>query len=360
MRDNIMRRQKEHKIFVKNLPLQINDEKLAEMFKKYGEIKKAYIIYHYNTSISKRYGYVEFLDKESADKASKKSKFKCQGRMILVSKFVPRSEQDDSFKMNSKGFDMNQMEEMNKCVNANFYDYLQFIQNFNQQDLCGNKEMEITPDSTQVDESDEQCYKNAICYNGAQNQDSDTNTWNQNSSYKKLQPNNSHIPNDQSYYNQNYNFNTGQFNNQNNNRVPNVSDYQQGQFYGQETVTNHQIYPSDSVNYNSNTYNCDKYQNDCNYYQENSTNSQLEPLNGYSQNYNNDYVNFNSVSSNNYYTDLQTNTNRPENYNYQNEHTVQNQIHDQQLHMNDGTYQSNEQYPKYNASSYDVNYNNNY
>ena len=69
LRNTTMRRQKEHKIFVKNLPLEIDDNSLEKIFNKYGQIKKAYIIYHYNTKISKRYGYVEFCDKEAVDRA---------------------------------------------------------------------------------------------------------------------------------------------------------------------------------------------------------------------------------------------------------------------------------------------------
>ena len=68
-RNSTILRQKEHKIFVKNLPLEINDKSLGDLFTKYGQVKKAYIIYHYNTRISKKYGYVEFFDKEDADKA---------------------------------------------------------------------------------------------------------------------------------------------------------------------------------------------------------------------------------------------------------------------------------------------------
>ena len=69
MRDSIMQNLIEHKIFVKNLPLEIDDEKLRLLFLKYGDIKKAYVIYHYRTTISKRYGYVEFKAKESANKS---------------------------------------------------------------------------------------------------------------------------------------------------------------------------------------------------------------------------------------------------------------------------------------------------
>lgn len=98
LRNSTIRRQKEHKIFVKNLPLEINDKGLENLFIKYGQVKKAYVIYHYNTTISKRYGYVEFLDKECVDKAQKKTKFRLKGRDIIVSRYVPRSEQQDNVK----------------------------------------------------------------------------------------------------------------------------------------------------------------------------------------------------------------------------------------------------------------------
>jgi len=69
LRNSTIQRQKLHKIFVKNLPLEFDDKSLANLFLKYGTVKKAYVIYHYNTKISKRYGYVEFLDADSVDKA---------------------------------------------------------------------------------------------------------------------------------------------------------------------------------------------------------------------------------------------------------------------------------------------------
>lgn len=98
LRNSTIQRQKLHKIFVKNLPLEFNDKSLANMFLKFGKVKRAYVIYHYNTRISKRYGYVEFLEKESVDKAQEKNKFKIKGRDVIVSRYVPRSEQKDDTK----------------------------------------------------------------------------------------------------------------------------------------------------------------------------------------------------------------------------------------------------------------------
>ena len=89
--------QRLHKIFVKNLPIEIEDSHLRESFSKYGEISKAYVIYDQNTKISRRFGFVEFVDSECIDKVLKQGKHhKIFGSVIFVTRFVPRPLQNVS------------------------------------------------------------------------------------------------------------------------------------------------------------------------------------------------------------------------------------------------------------------------
>ena len=72
-------------LFVKNLPANVDDEKLKEMFAPYGEILTAVVKVDPDTKISKEYAFVAYKDKECASKAIENMNEKIySGRPLFV------------------------------------------------------------------------------------------------------------------------------------------------------------------------------------------------------------------------------------------------------------------------------------
>ena len=63
--------QRKRRAFVTNLPPVMDSDQLFHLFHLYGAIRNAYIICDYETKVSKGYGYVEYLEPESASRALK-------------------------------------------------------------------------------------------------------------------------------------------------------------------------------------------------------------------------------------------------------------------------------------------------
>lgn len=61
-----MDEQKSRRIFVVNLPLEVDNQKLNEKFSEFGQIRNAYVICDFKTKVSRTYGIVEFFLPESA------------------------------------------------------------------------------------------------------------------------------------------------------------------------------------------------------------------------------------------------------------------------------------------------------
>lgn len=72
------------KLFIGGLPLEATNQDLEEYFSTYGEISNAYVILDPNSKISKRFGYVEFVDKSSADSVLMESEHFILERKITV------------------------------------------------------------------------------------------------------------------------------------------------------------------------------------------------------------------------------------------------------------------------------------
>ena len=81
----------QRKIFVGNLPGESTGEHLQELFQKFGEIVRAYIIYDFFSKESKGYGYVEFKESSSASKALKSS-LMIGGNTISILPYVSKNE----------------------------------------------------------------------------------------------------------------------------------------------------------------------------------------------------------------------------------------------------------------------------
>lgn len=59
----------QNKIFVGGLPWAIDNERLAEVFGQYGEVKDAYVALERETKRSRGFGFVEFATDEAAQAA---------------------------------------------------------------------------------------------------------------------------------------------------------------------------------------------------------------------------------------------------------------------------------------------------
>ncbi len=84
--------QKKRKLFVTNLPDSIEGEDLARFFKKFGEIRNAYVIYDFDTKKSKGYGYVEFQKHDDAI-AVVNTTVTIQNQEVSVLPYIGRHEQ---------------------------------------------------------------------------------------------------------------------------------------------------------------------------------------------------------------------------------------------------------------------------
>jgi RNA recognition motif-containing protein len=78
------------KLFVGGLPWAVNDDKLKELFEKFGAIVSAVVITDKTSGRSKGFGFVEFETAEAAQAAIKEMNGKeLEGRKITVNEARP-------------------------------------------------------------------------------------------------------------------------------------------------------------------------------------------------------------------------------------------------------------------------------
>ncbi|XP_050377837.1 28 kDa ribonucleoprotein, chloroplastic-like [Argentina anserina] len=81
----------EAKIFVGNLPFDVDSEKLAQLFEKAGVVEIAEVIYNRDTDQSRGFGFVTMSTVEEADRAVEQfSRYDLNGRLLTVNKAAPR------------------------------------------------------------------------------------------------------------------------------------------------------------------------------------------------------------------------------------------------------------------------------
>ena len=81
------------KVYVGNLPFNVDDEKLREIFSKFGEIEEATIIKDKYSGRSKGFGFVTFANDENAKKAVEEMNEKeVEGRALKVNEARPMEE----------------------------------------------------------------------------------------------------------------------------------------------------------------------------------------------------------------------------------------------------------------------------
>lgn len=93
------------RLFVGGLPYTTNDSELKELFAQIGEVASATVIVDKFTGQGKGFGFVEFADDASADKAIKElDGTEFGGRKIVVNEARPREERaPGSFDRNRGG-----------------------------------------------------------------------------------------------------------------------------------------------------------------------------------------------------------------------------------------------------------------
>jgi len=86
------------KIYVGNLPYSIDSNALGELFSQFGEIVDAIIITDkFRGDRSKGFGFVEFKEEESAEKAiAEMNEKEVEGRALVVNIAKPPRERDEN------------------------------------------------------------------------------------------------------------------------------------------------------------------------------------------------------------------------------------------------------------------------
>ena len=85
------------KLFVGGLSWNINDSDLQNAFAKFGEVEDAVVIKDRDSGRSRGFGFVTFVDDDSADKAtSEMNETQLDGRSIKVSEAKERAPRDNN------------------------------------------------------------------------------------------------------------------------------------------------------------------------------------------------------------------------------------------------------------------------
>lgn len=80
------------KLYAGNLPLEMTEEELKELFSEYGEVISVNIVFNYDINQSKGFGFVQFESKEDAMAAMEGLNGKeVNGRGIKVSEAKPKT-----------------------------------------------------------------------------------------------------------------------------------------------------------------------------------------------------------------------------------------------------------------------------
>lgn len=86
----------EAKVFVGNLPYDVDSEKLAQIFEQAGVVEISEVIYSRETDQSRGFGFVTMSTVEEAEKAVEMfHRYEINGRMLTVNKAAPRGSQPE-------------------------------------------------------------------------------------------------------------------------------------------------------------------------------------------------------------------------------------------------------------------------
>ncbi|XP_073036172.1 28 kDa ribonucleoprotein, chloroplastic-like [Primulina eburnea] len=86
----------EAKVFVANLPYDVDSEKLAQIFEQAGVVEISEVIYNRETDQSRGFGFVTMSTVEEAEKAVEMfHRYEINGRLLIVNKAAPRGSQPE-------------------------------------------------------------------------------------------------------------------------------------------------------------------------------------------------------------------------------------------------------------------------
>ncbi|XP_041006410.1 28 kDa ribonucleoprotein, chloroplastic-like [Juglans microcarpa x Juglans regia] len=95
----------EAKLFVGNLPFDIDSEKLAEVFNQAGIVEISEVIYNRETDRSRGFGFVTMSTVEEAEKAvDMLHRYDLNGRLLTVNKAAPRGSRSERPRVNEPSF----------------------------------------------------------------------------------------------------------------------------------------------------------------------------------------------------------------------------------------------------------------
>ena len=78
------------KVYVGNLPFNVDDEKLRELFSSFGDIQEVQVIKNKFSGRSKGFGFITFTNKEDAEKAiGEMNEKEVEGRNLKVNEAKP-------------------------------------------------------------------------------------------------------------------------------------------------------------------------------------------------------------------------------------------------------------------------------
>lgn len=83
------------KIYVGNLPYEMDDNQLRELFSEFGEVQSASVITDKFSGKSRGFGFVELGDSEAEKAVAERNGFDLQGRKLVVNEARPREEKRD-------------------------------------------------------------------------------------------------------------------------------------------------------------------------------------------------------------------------------------------------------------------------
>ncbi len=83
-----------NKIYVGNLPFTYGHKELAGIFEKFGKIEEAVVIVDRDDGRSKGFGFVTFVEEESAKKALEMDGKDADGRALKVNEATPRPDSE--------------------------------------------------------------------------------------------------------------------------------------------------------------------------------------------------------------------------------------------------------------------------
>lgn len=73
-----------YKLYVGNIPWTISHKELKSYFSKFGVVQNALVVFDKNTGLSKHYGFVTYVNRESFEKANNLTEHLLEGNNLKV------------------------------------------------------------------------------------------------------------------------------------------------------------------------------------------------------------------------------------------------------------------------------------